>query len=231
MTSSTSTVHRHVRPTVCAALVAACAGLFTAEVSAQSPAPGGRGGLLPAREQPTISAGETRDEMLWKFDLDSNGRIDEGEAEAARARMRRDKIESLQHSGIDPLTGRPRGAGTPGTAAAMPPPGHGELVFPSRSAADGPRARSAAAADAKSAPQPPFTPPSGRVPVITGGIRAGAPAARPGYGATGPKQELNAGRPREPQLTPGQARVGGAMRPAAQPPQQPGGARDAAARR
>lgn len=30
---------------------------------------------------------------------------------------------------------------------------------------------------------------------ITGGIRAGAPAARPGYGALGPKRDLNAGIP------------------------------------
>ena len=34
--------------------------------------------------------------------------------------------------------------------------------------------------------------PSGRI--MTGGARAGAPAIRPGYGASGPKVDLNAGR-------------------------------------
>ncbi|NDC53752.1 MAG: hypothetical protein EBZ74_05545, partial [Planctomycetia bacterium] len=42
-----------------------------------------RGGFLPAREQPSISGGETRDEIVRRHDLNSDGRIDEGEAEVA----------------------------------------------------------------------------------------------------------------------------------------------------
>ena len=78
---------------------------------AQSPGQGGRsGGLLPTRETPSISGGTTREELLRRFDLDANGRIDEGEAEAARTRMRRERVDTMQNSGLDPLTGRPRNA-------------------------------------------------------------------------------------------------------------------------
>ena len=226
------TVRHHGRLGVCgaSAIVAVCFGLLAAEVWAQAPAAGRRvGGLLPTREKPTIGGGQTRDEMLRKFDLDSDGRIDEGEAEAVRTRTRRDKFESLQDSGLDPLTGRPRRAGAEGTSAAVPPIGHDEITFPP-SKSEAPRPKPDGGAERKPAADPAPTPPQGRVPVITGGVRAGAPAVRPGYGAMGPKQELNAGRPREPQLTPGQARVGGAMRPADRSSQQPAAPRAAAPR-
>jgi hypothetical protein len=148
--------------------------------------------------------------MLRRFDLDANGRIDEGEAETARVRMRRDKIDAVQNSGLDPLTGRPRGAPASEPAAAAD-----ALRFPSGSPADPPRRKPDAEADKKPAPPPPPALPPGRTPAITGGVRAGSPAVRPGYGATGPKRELNAGRQREPQMTPGQARLRAGM-------QQPG---------
>lgn len=208
---------RHARLGVCraSAIAAACCGLFAAEAWAQAPASGGRsGGLLPGREKPTIFGGQTRDEMLRRFDLDSDGRIDEGEEQAARARMRRDKLESLQDSGLDPLTGRPRGTSAAGKSDAVPPIGNDELIFPPSNAPDARRPKPPAGAERKPAAQTAPALPPGRVPVITGGVRAGAPAVRPGYGATGPKPELNAGRPREPQLTPGQARVGAGMQPA-----------------
>ncbi|MBU6221451.1 MAG: hypothetical protein KGR24_01740 [Planctomycetes bacterium] len=220
----------HARLGVCGALAiaAACALLLAAEARAQSPAPGRRsGGLLPTRETPSVSGGQTRDEMLRRFDLDANGRIDEGEAETARVRMRRDKIDAVQNSGVDPLTGRVRGAPA-GEPAAEPAPDDG-LVFPPSRSAEPPR-RKPAAEEKPAAKATPALPP-GRVPVITGGVRAGAPAVRPGYGATGPKQELNAGRTREPQMTPGQARLRGGMQPAGRPsPQQPGAPRAAAPR-
>lgn len=225
------TARRHARLGVCgaSAIAAACLGLLAGAAWAQAPASGRRGGgLLPARENPTILGGQTREEMLRKFDLDADGRIDEGEAEAARARMRRDKIESLQDSGLDPLTGRPRKTGAAGTSAAAPPIGNDELTFPPSDGA--PRRQPDAGAERKPAAKPAPTPAPGRVPVVTGGVRAGAPAVRPGYGATGPQQDLNAGRPSEPRLTPGQARVGGALRPAGQPPRQPGAPRAAAPR-
>ena len=219
------TQHRHARLAVCGAvaIAAACTLLLAAEAQAQSPVPGRRsGGLLPTRETPSMSGGQTRDEMLRRFDLDANGRIDEGEAETARARMRRDKIDAVQNSGIDPLTGRLRGAPA-GEQAAEPLPDDG-LVFPPSSSAEQPR-RKPAADEKPAAKATPALPP-GRAPVITGGVRAGAPAVRPGYGSTGPKQELNAGRPREPQMTPGQARLRGGMQPPGRTaPQQPGAPR------
>lgn len=222
------TARRHARLGVCAALAlaAVCAGT----ARAQAPAQGRRGGgLLPTRETPSVSGGQTRDEMLRRFDLDADGRIDEGEAEAARSRMRRDKMEALQNSGIDPLTGRPRGTAA-GESAAGPPPGDDELLFPSGSPTDTPRRKPDAEAEKKPAPKTAPALPPGRTPVITGGVRAGAPGARAGYGATGPKQELNAGRPREPQLTPGAARVRAGAQPAGRPLQQPVTPRAAAPR-
>jgi hypothetical protein len=213
------TQHRHARLGVCGALAiaAACIFLFAVEARAQSAVPGRRsGGLLPTREAPSISGGQTRDEMLRRFDLDANGRIDEGEAETARVRMRRDKIEAVLNSGIDPLTGRLRGAPA-GEPEADPLPDDG-LVFPPQSPAEQPR-RKPAAEEKPAAKAAPALPP-GRAPAITGGVRAGAPAVRPGYGATGPKQALNAGRPREPQMAPnpGRPRAGGAPRAGAPRP-------------
>ncbi|MFM8435402.1 MAG: hypothetical protein ACKOBP_08710 [Planctomycetia bacterium] len=222
------TLHGHGRLGIGAtfALAAVCAGT----VFAQAQPPGRRGGgLLPTRETPSVSGGQTRDEMLRRFDLDADGRIDEGEAETARARMRRDKIEAVQNSGIDPLTGRLRGAPA-GEAVADPPAGGDELLFPPGSPADPPRRKPDAEAEKKPTPKPAPALPLGRQPVMTGGVRAGAPAVRPGYGATAPKQELNAGRPREPQLTPGQARVRAGMQPAGRSSPQPGGPRATAPR-
>ncbi|NCA11099.1 hypothetical protein EBR56_04705, partial [bacterium] len=110
-----------IRPCHAVATVAVCvaAFAFTAPARAQAP-PNRGGGLLPTREKPTISGGPNRDEILRRFDLDSDGKIDEAEADAARARMRRDKIEGMSNSGIDPLTGRPRNAGVAGEPAAEP---------------------------------------------------------------------------------------------------------------
>jgi len=93
----------------CLAGLTACLLLaIAAEGLAQAPGTGGRsGGLVPGRETPSVSGGMTRDELLRRFDLDSDGRIDEAEAEAARARMRRERVDTMQNSGLDPLTGRP----------------------------------------------------------------------------------------------------------------------------
>jgi len=54
------------------------------------------------------AAGMSREELVRKWDLNSDGSIDEGEAEVARSRMRRDRAELQLKSGIDPLTGKPR---------------------------------------------------------------------------------------------------------------------------
>jgi len=54
------------------------------------------------------AAGMSRSELVRKWDLNSDGSIDEGEAEVARSRMRRDRAELQMKSGVDPLTGKPR---------------------------------------------------------------------------------------------------------------------------
>ena len=50
----------------------------------------------------------TREELVRKWDLNSDGSIDDGEAEVARSKMRRDRAELQLKTGIDPLTGQPR---------------------------------------------------------------------------------------------------------------------------
>ena len=222
------TARRHARPGVCGALAiaATCLGCLAAESEDQ-----GRrsGGPPPTRETPSASRGQTRDEMMRRFDLDANGRIDEGEAEAARGRMRRDRIDAVQNSGVDPLTGRLRGAGAAGEVVAEPPADDGP-IFPPTTADDQPRRKPDADAERKPSAKPPPALPPGRAPAITGGVRAGAPAVRPGYGAAGPKQELNAGRARQPQPTTGAARVRPGVQPADRPPPQPGTPRAAGQR-
>jgi hypothetical protein len=58
--------------------------------------------------------------------------------------------------------------------------------------------------------------------MVTGGVRAGAPAARPGYGAVGAKNDLNAGRrpatPPRSTGTPVRTPPGAARQPAAPAP-------------
>jgi len=196
------------------------------------PAQARRGGLLPQRTPTSPLAPVSREELMRRFDLNADGRIDEAEAEMARSRMRRDRAEIMRKSSIDPLTGRPRGA--PPTEPAKEPvriqaadvappaakPKDDELLLvPGRP--DGtPAPASAAQQPANAAQQPPTGRPSAsaaREPVptrqiptaTTGGVRAGAPAARPGYGALGPRADLNAGR--QPIAPSGgmQPRVGG----------------------
>lgn len=197
-----------------------------------TPAQARRGGLLPQRTPASPLAPVSREELMRRFDLNADGRIDEAEAEMARSRMRRDRAEIMRKSSIDPLTGRPRGAPPPEPvndpvriqAADVAPPAAKPkddelLLLPGRP--DGtPAPANAAQQPANAAQQQPASrqpanaarealptrqPPS----AVTGGVRAGAPPARPGYGALGPKPDLNAGR--QP-LTPSggmQPRVGG----------------------
>lgn len=206
-----------------------------------TPAQARRGGLLPQRTPTSPLAPVSREELMRRFDLNADGRIDEAEAEMARSRMRRDRAEVMRQSSIDPLTGRPRGAPPPEPAkepvriqaADVAPPATKPkddelLLVPGRP--DGtPAPANAAQQPANAAQQPATTsrqpanaarealptrqPPS----AVTGGVRAGAPPARPGYGALGPKADLNAGR--QPTAPNGgmQPRVGG-MPPRGIPP-------------
>lgn len=191
-------------------LVPPCAGPI-----ALAQAPGRGGGLVPA-------PGLTREELVRQWDLDGNGTIDEAEATAARTRMRRARAELEQEAAIDPVTGRFKQAAEeapadPPAAEAPTKPGGSQPRNRSTGPAP-PRSRApdvrldAPAAEGQATPEPkraaPFaglrSPDRTGVPsqrprtsgptALTGGARAGAPAAVPGYGAPGPQPDLNAGR-------------------------------------
>lgn len=144
------------------------------------------------------AAGMSREELVRKWDLNSDGSIDEGEAEVARSRMRRDRADLQLKSGIDPLTGKPRILAVDDADPAADP--HPEQPEPER-----PRAKRAAGEaglpgtrvpDAK----PPI--PATRQPAAATDGRAGGPA-RADSGARRPRPDLNAGR-----LPPGAAPQG-----------------------
>lgn len=65
--------------------------------------PGRSGGLVP-----TPKIGLSREELVRSWDLDHDGKISSSEAEVARARMKRMRLDLEHGAGIDPLTGRPR---------------------------------------------------------------------------------------------------------------------------
>jgi len=170
--------------------------------------------------------GVSREELVRQWDLDGNGTIDASEANVARARMRRSRMETELGTGIDPLTGKPRVVGdeVPEDAADEPgvtgvetspeprprssddkaPPGtRVPVVGPTRSGTAVPRppatlsSGSAAGGKAGGGRAAAGSPPAGSRPgSIMGGTRAGAPAARSGYGSLAPKPDLNAGLPR-----------------------------------
>lgn len=164
----------------------------------------------------------SRAELLHQWDLNKDGTIDESEAEVARAKMRRARLELQQDATttkplfpdakeedssagprrrdvLDPLK-RDRADGDPLGEAFRP-------VKPPTPKADGDRPGSKSPGqdrglnagrpmnDGRRMPNAP-TPREkmGTGGVVTGGVRAGAPAIRPGYGASGPKVDLNAGR-------------------------------------
>lgn len=75
---------------------------------------------LAAQVPPTLSEG-----LLRQWDLNRDGKVDAGEAEVARAKMRRSRTEAAKTADIDPVTGRPRAAPgvAGGRAAAQAEPG------------------------------------------------------------------------------------------------------------
>jgi hypothetical protein len=236
---------------------------------------------------------------MQKWDINRDGKVDDGEADIARSRMRRARIDAQMNSGTDPLTGRPRvpidpvtgrptqsaagadaddgglilvpgngerprGVGgaaaddatpakpsakdrdaLPGTRVTVPSVGVPSVLprsqlGPGPTGSDaqpsGPSGGAAAEGAAGRARLRPGMPPAvnpqagpqaanggqparsrtlnpqgrmgtpggpgdpgpqgapGRPGIISGGVRAGAPAGRPGYGAGGPPTDLNAGR-------------------------------------
>ncbi len=76
---------------------------------AQAPSSAPRsGGLLPERGRASTSGAILRQELIKRWDLNTDGRIDESEADVARLRMRQDRNENQRNRGLDPLTGRQR---------------------------------------------------------------------------------------------------------------------------
>jgi len=204
----------------------------------------------------------TREELMRQWDLDRDGRVTESEAEIARGRMRRARMEALTAPARDPLAGRRPSPLAPSSSAAgdardtpsdddglILVPGTGAGPLPPRTeAADRGRPRATpsdrptppattsaipgtrapalapavpavtprlpgssmaeargdgAASPAGRPPLGPMRPPgtgmpsagsTGRPGVISGGARAGATAARPGYGGGVAPPDLNAGR-------------------------------------
>jgi hypothetical protein len=223
---------------VAAALLAVALGATMPGIAADPPA---GGGLVPGTSGSSSRA--TREELLRDWDLDGNGTINKSEADVARARMRRKRLELQLSAGIDPVTGLPRAAAgtTPEDDQAaeeplfqLPPelPPSEPSRAPSESLpglrAPGPqqppilgsptlRPPAAAASGSQRATTPPATisaraswlPPQRLAPAVTGGVRAGAPAATAGYGS-GAWSDLNAGRRPASLQTPAEGTGGGA---------------------
>jgi len=167
--------------------------------------------------------GTSREELVRQWDLDGNGTIDASEASIARARMRRSRLQAEFDSGLDPITGKPRVLADGEPADEPPPPdvngpsgappeprkrGAEKPALPGTRAPDAkpivsgtstptaPKSPSQTAGDSESRSKTPRPPSAASRPgSVTGGIRAGAPAARPGYGSLGPRPDLNAGIP------------------------------------
>lgn len=174
---------------------------------------GRSGGLVP-------NAGASREELIRQWDLDGDGTISKPEADVARGRMRRQRLDMQARATIDPITGAPRslehatGENERSEPVFQLPPelpelpasarpqaarraAAGELPQPQVDAA--PRAPVPATGTPPPAAQPAMSsraswlPPQPLTPATRGGVRAGAPAAVPGYGA-GRWGDLNAGR-------------------------------------
>ena len=217
------------RLTVCLALIVLVGGSAAAQGPSRSrptpPRPPSFGAESKETEAPPPLL--SRGELLRRFDLNFDGKIDEAEGELGRAKLRREREEEerqrREREEINPLTGRPRSEDglekeaeprkrriisiddlLPEKEDSSP-----ESAAPIDPAAAG-RSRSGGLLGSKDAPRsaarkPAATPeaPNARPGILSGGVRAGAPPARPGYGAPsttpggGSKsaRPLNAGRP------------------------------------
>jgi len=248
-------------------LIAAAAALCLRTDSTAAQAPGS------GTSAPPLS----REELVRRYDLDSDGKISPSEAEVGRSKMRRERLEKNRSQEIDPITGLPRGeAGKESESMPPEPPpkpitslddllpkratdGRTDDALPgtpaassavdsaarrsrgtARTAPPGKGSKAAAKPGATEGPAPlnagrtaPARPGSGDG-LATGGVRAGAPAARPGYGAAprggaaasgGPPKKdrpLNAGRSLDSLLPggtpaagqPSGKAIGGTARPA-----------------
>jgi hypothetical protein len=242
---------------------------LSASGQAADPTAGRAGGLVPGGQG--RRAGLTREELIREWDLDGDGTISKSEADVARGRMRKRRIEMQLQAGIDPLTGSPlqgdAGVDEPATEPGaepefrlppeLPPPPRSKdredslpgmrPPAPPRATAPasglpattlpgepaGPRAEPAKQVRPSVSSRASWLPPQTLAPAMTGGVRAGAPAAVPGYGA-GPWADLNAGRRRPAEsgtgagfgagvgAGAGQPATGGGLLPASRPPGRTG---------
>lgn len=201
-------IDRHGEPTrsllriaVAIAIVGAIVGVGRA---ADPPALGG--GLVPTPRK-------TREERVREWDLNSDGKIDQGEAEIASSRMRRERAELRLNSGIDPVTGLPRGE-----APSPIDPGDADLAVepaePEDEPAEEPEPDERPTLPRSRVPRPTAPAPGGAAAApqangsraaanlkrqaLTGGVKAGALPARAGYGPGVPSAPLNAGLPIPP---------------------------------
>jgi hypothetical protein len=161
----------------------------------------------------------TREELVRKWDLNSDGAIDEGEAEVARSKMRRERAELQMKAGIDPLTGRPRISKTDAAEPNEPPAGD----LPE---ATGPRAKPSVGLPGTQVPDVTPPVPATRSPATP--ARAGDPPtpigrepqpARGSGPAAGPRSTVSSARGTEqpgsmgPGVVTGGARAGAPARP------------------
>ncbi len=208
---------------------------------------------VPADPLPDVMEPGPRSLLMRKWDINFDGRIDEREADIARTRMRRERMDMQRQAGNDPLTGRPRGEKEQAQVVADQAGGRGEseeefAEMPAEADDDSPRLPGTRSPRlAVPTPKSPVVGSSQGIPrasiytraqgpqhqsgfpslnkqrgtqagpqpdpqaalgtragwtgrwtqPLTGGARAGAPAASAGYGAAGPQRDLNAGRYRD----------------------------------
>ncbi len=88
--------------------IIAMACVFVATTVSAQDTPPSRGGGSAA----VPTAGLSREELVRSWDLDRDGTLSTSEAEVARARMKRERLETQLGAGLDPITGRPRGEGS-----------------------------------------------------------------------------------------------------------------------
>lgn len=187
-----------------AAAVAVVTGWLSAMLLSGAVAADALGDRPAASPPKPVVPRKTREELIREWDIDKDGKIDIGEAEMAASRMRLERANMRLNTGFDPVTGRPRGEAVPEEEPAEEEPkkddpfgtADDESAAAPKKSAGRTKTSGAEAASRNAArlqqqrPMP-----------LNGGVRAGAQAARPGYGTDVP-QSLNAGIPfQRPTLT------------------------------
>lgn len=215
-----------------APLVVACLVALGGMASGQTP---------PAASSPAAPR-LTREELLSRFDINRDGKIDQGELELAGSKMRLERAELRLSRGIDPVTGLPRDDEPDGADRELDPTDEPVMSVDElarRLGFESPRPDAArpptpAAADGQSTLQPRIfglTPPSAPpatgleaapTPPAPGGVRAGGRPALPGYGSGVRPPSFNAGRAdRLPPPKGDRQAVAGGLVPRLQPPPRP----------